>query len=445
MTAAIRVRFGVAFALLAMLPTPAPAEMPAPITDADFIAVNEDQARLGQLLFYDPVLSGNRNIACATCHHPRFATSDGLSLGVGEGGIGLGPARRADPANLPEQRIPRNSPALFNLGARGFSRLFHDGRIEADPSRPSGLRSPLEDEMITGFESVLAAQTMFPVLSPDEMAGHYQENDVARTVREGILTGSGGAWDIIAGRVAAIPAYQSLFSAAVPEIAQGRPIAFTDIANAVAAFVALEWRSDRSPFDAALRGEAALSDPAAEGAALFYGAAGCSSCHAGAFQTDHDFHAMGEPQLGPGKAERFETHARDEGRLRVTGGAADAFAFRTPSLRNVTETGPWGHAGAWGDLGAFLRHHADPSQGLAGHDRAEAVLPPLPDAAPDWRIMDDAAEVGAILAAARPGRGLSEAEIDRILAFLDSLRDPLALAGRLGIPDAVPSGLALDR
>jgi hypothetical protein len=129
------------------------------------------EARLGQLLFYDPILSGNRTVSCATCHHPRFATSDGLSLGLGDGGVGLGPDRTADPANLPEQRIPRNSPALFNMGAHEVTVMFHDGRIEADPARPSGLRTPLEDEMVAGFANLLSAQTMFPVLSPDEMAG----------------------------------------------------------------------------------------------------------------------------------------------------------------------------------------------------------------------------------------------------------------------------------
>ena len=421
------------------------AEVPGPVIDADYAPVRIEEARLGRLLFYDPVLSGNRNISCATCHHPRFATSDGLSLGLGEGGVGLGPGRRADAANLPEQRIPRNATALFNLGAREFTRLFHDGRIETDPARSSGLRTPLEDEMVTGFASVLSAQTMFPVLSPDEMAGHYQENDVSTAVREGVITGPGGAWDILSKRVAAIPEYRSLFAAAYPDIAAGRPVAFTDISNAIAAFVALEWRSDSSPFDVMLRGEAALSPAAEAGMALFYDEDGCAACHSGKFQTDHGFHAMGEPQLGPGKAERFERHSRDPGRMRVTNRIEDAFAFRTPSLRNVTATGPWGHAGAWSDLAAFLRHHADPSAGLAGYDRVQAVLPPLPGTKPDWAILDAPAEVAEIERAAVPGRPLSDAEVAQILAFLDALRDPVALAGRLGIPEAVPSGLPVDR
>lgn len=435
--------------MAAALPlTPAMAEpgtLPRPVTDADYMPVDPGEARLGQLLFYDPILSGNRNISCATCHHPKFGTSDGLSLGMGEGGIGLGPDRHVDPANPPELRIPRNAPALFNLGAREFTRMFHDGRIEADPTRPSGLRTPLEDEMVTGFDSILSAQTMFPVLSPDEMAGHYQENEIAKAVRSGRITGKGGAWDLISDRVASIPAYADMFARVYPDIASGRPIAFTDISNAIAAFVALEWRSDDSPFDRYLRGQGELPETARRGMELFYGRAGCATCHAGPFQTDHDFHALGEPQLGPGKAERFERHSRDIGRMRVSNRPEDAYAFRTPSLRNVMQTGPWGHAGAWSDMAAFLAHHADPSQGLGAYDRSQAILPAMQSEKDDWAILNDPAEVAAIEAAARPGVRLSQAEIDDLIAFLHALSDETALKGRLGVPDTVPSGLPVDR
>jgi len=345
--------------------------------------------------------------------------------------------------HTPEQRIPRNAPGLFNLGAIEFTRLFDDGRIEADAARPSGIRTPMDDEMVTGFASVLSAQTMFPVLSPDEMAGHYSENDVSKAVRSGRITGAGGAWQIIAERVAAIPEYRTQFGSVYGEIAAGRAIAFTDISNAIAAFVAAEWRADESPFDTFLREGAPLSPEAADGMALFYGEAGCSACHSGAFQTDHAFHAVAEPQLGPGKAERFETHSRDEGRFRVTGQAEDLFAFRTPSLRNVTATGPWGHAGAYLTLEGFLAGHGQIAA-LANYDR-KALLPTLPDTKPDWAILDSAEETAAIGAAATPLRPLLSAEIGSILAFLDSMTDSTALTGRLGIPDSVPSGLPIDR
>jgi cytochrome c peroxidase len=423
------------------------ANLPQAITNDDYRPVSEAEARLGQLLFYDKILSGNRNIACATCHHPRFATSDGLSLGLGEGGVGLGPDRVVDPADVPELRVPRNAPALFNLGAKEFTRMFADGRIEEDPSRPSGLRTPLDESMVLGFHSVLAAQAMFPVLSPDEMAGHYQENDVSTAVREGMLTVPGGAWDILAHRVEGITAYKQGFSAVYPEIAAGRPIHFTDIANALAAFISFEWRADGSAFDAFLRAGTPLPAEAAAGMALFYGPAGCASCHSGKFQTDQGFHAMGDPQIGPGKAERFEQHSRDTGRMRVTNQPEDAYAFRTPSLRNVTATGPWGHAGAFRELTAYIAHHSHPARGMAGYDLGQAFLPVFQGKKDDQAISKSPADMAAIAdaAASAPSVDLSADEIAQIIAFLDSLRDQGAIDGRLGVPEAVPSGLPVDR
>lgn len=419
--------------------------LPAPVTDADYRPVARAEAELGQLLFYDPILSGNRNISCATCHHPRFGTSDGLSLGMGEGGIGLGPDRVGDPANPPEERIPRNAPALFNLGAKEFTVLFHDGRIGADPAHKNGLRTPLEDEMTEGFASILSAQTMFPVLSQDEMAGHYGENDVSIAARQGLITGPGGAWDIISKRVAAIPAYAEAFAAVYPEIAGGRPIGFTDISNAIAAFMEFEWRADNSAFDAHLSGDVSLTGEAADGMALFYGEAGCSTCHSGPFQTDHGFHATGQPQIGPGKKARFERHHRDEGRFRVTNDPADLYAFRTPSLRNVLRTAPYGHAGAFRDLDAFIAAHAVGGAAVESYDRSEALLIGF-DGAEDWWVLDNAPEWQPI-AAAMPlvQHDLSTDEIDALLAFLGALTDPLSIEGRMGVPESVPSGLPVDR
>ena len=416
--------------------------LPAPVTDTDYVEGSPAEIRLGQLLFYDPILSGNKTVACATCHHPKFGTSDGVSLSIGDGGIGLGPDRHEDADNAPEQRIPRNSPALFNLGARQFTVMFHDGRLEADTSFRGGLRSPLDADMMQGFNSVLSAQTMFPVLSRDEMAGSYNENEVGRAVRQGLISGEGGAWDLLSQRISSIPEYAVAFSKTYPHIESGAPIAFTDISNAIAAFIAFEWRSDGAPFDDFLRGEAVLPDEAQQGLALFYGRGHCAECHTGAFLTDHRFHAMGAPQIGPGKAAQFEDHQRDEGRFRVTGAAQDLYAFRTPSLRNVALTGPYGHAGAHKDLTTFLKAHTSPRQGLEHYDPAQAVLN---DAQPaDFALMADKEQRGAIAAAVTsPPVRLSDKDFAAIVAFLHTLTDPTSITGRLGVPSAVPSGLAV--
>ena len=415
---------------------------PLPEANATYAPVDMAQVRLGQLLFYDPILSGSKTVACATCHHPKHATADGLSLGLGDGAHGLGPKRMIDPKNLPEQRVPRNAPALFNLGAHEFTTMFHDGRLEADPTRPSGIRTPLGTEMVQGFASVLSAQSMFPVLSPDEMAGHYTESDVARAVRQGFLTGEDGAWSLISARVADIKEYQSAFEQIN---GPGHSVTFTDISDVIAEFIAFEWRADNSPFDQYLRTGEPLPKAANLGMSLFYGKAQCSTCHAGQFQTDHDFHAIALPQVGPGKSARFETHARDEGRLRVTGNPADAYKFRTPSLRNIAQTAPYGHNGAYATLEAMIRHHLDPVASLKAYNVAQLVLPDLPNSQ-DFRATLDPDEQAAIAAANELSpSNLSETEIIQIVAFLNALSDTASLAGKLGVPQTVPSGLPVDQ
>lgn len=408
---------------------------------AEFPTVDMDEVKLGRFLFYDPVLSGNRTVSCASCHHAKFATSDGLPLGIGDGGVGLGPDRTLDPDNLPEERVPRNSPALFNLGAEQFVSMFHDGRLEKDESRKAGIRTPLADEMVMGFDGVLAAQAMFPVLSPDEMAGHYQENDVSRAVRMGLLTGEGGAWDIIAQRVRDIDEYVALFDGlGVPR----DEISFVKIANAIAAFIAFEWRADNSPFDQYVFEGKPLPEQAQQGMKLFYGRADCASCHSGLFQTDHQFHAIAMPQFGPGKAARFEDHARDVGRAHVTGKPEDQYRFRTPSLRNVTATAPYGHSGAYAELEDVIRHHTDPVAHFEHYDR-EVALPKMPHG-DDWRVMDDAEDRAAVIAANELApMALTDAEIEALVAFMATLTDLQSLDGRLGTPTDVPSGLPVDQ
>lgn len=414
--------------------------LPPPVTDDMFAPVSQAEASLGRLLFYDPLLSGNKNIACATCHHPAFGTSDGVPLAIGEGGVGLGPKRRSDPDHMPEERIPRNAPALFNLGAYEFSTMFHDGRLQSDPTQPGGIRTPMDADMVSGFASVLSAQTMFPVLSRDEMAGGFRENDIGRAVRQGLITGQGGAWDLIARRVADVPAYTQMFRALYPHIDGGDDIAFTDISNAIAVFMAFEWRSDTAPFDAVLRGQATLEGGALRGQNLFYGTANCASCHSGPFQTDHRFHAMGAHQIGPGKSAAFEDHHTDTGRYLVTGNPADLFAFRTPSLRNVTLTGPYGHTGAEADLAQFVANHADPISALARFDPRRVRLPALP--VKDFTVMQDPEQVAAIGAAVKHDAiALTRQDVADIVSFLETLTDKNALTGGLGIPETVPSGL----
>ncbi|WP_421724983.1 cytochrome-c peroxidase [Bauldia sp.] len=440
--------FGVAIACFSVAASDRPANLPAPLTDADFPSPPTERVALGRHLFFDPILSGNRNISCATCHHPDHASGDGVPLSIGEGGAGLGPERLPLAGdNRPEQRIGRNAPPLFNLGARPVQVLFHDGRLEVEGDGDAGFRTPLGDSMVEGFSGLLAAQAMFPVISGDEMAGHYGENEISRAVRKGEITGAGGAWDLIAKRVAAVPEYAERFVAAYDHIERPDEIRFTDVANAIADFIAFEWRATDSPFDAYLAGDDdALTPKQKAGMMLFYGKAGCADCHSGNLLTDQGFHSIATPQFGPGRTARFESRAVDLGRMRVTGNPDDAYRFRTPTLRNVAATAPYGHTGAFATLDDVVRHHLSAATSFEAWTPADVILPDFPEAtATDWAMHEDDDERARIVASLdlEPVT-LSEKEVADLIAFLESLTDEDSLDGRLGRPDRVPSGLPFD-
>lgn len=428
------------------------AGLPDPVTDSDYYDNGRpDKAKvtLGRNLFFDKVLSGNLNISCATCHHALTDTGDGLALPVGEGGTGLGISRNTGSGDdRIHERVPRNAPPVFNLGARHFSVLFHDGRIEKDPSQPSGFLNPAGDELPAGLDNVLAVQAMFPVTSPAEMAGQPGENPQADAAHTGNLAGPGGVWDLIARRLQDIPEYVDLFEAAYPQtIAQATDITYVHAANAIAAFEAAAWRADNSPFDRFLHGDKkALSGGQKRGMRLFYGKARCAECHTGKFMTDNRFHAIAMPQIGPGKGDNqagYFDGLDDFGRERVTGMPADRFRFRTPTLRNVALTAPYGHAGAYDSLAAIVQHHLNPVDSLYNYDQSQAKLPPHPELDEhDFAIMNDAGRLAAIADANELDRTrLSPGDLQDLMEFLHALTDPASLDLRNDAPFTVPSGL----
>lgn len=418
-----------------------------PLTDADFPARDAAKEELGKLLFYDKILSGNQNISCATCHHSLTATGDGLSLSVGEGARGLGVMRdTGSSGEAVHERVPRNAPPVFMLGANQFTVMFHDGRVEVDASQPRGFRSPAGANLPAGLDSVLAVQAMFPVTSGTEMAGQSGENAIADMADAGDLP---GIWEALAERLRDIPEYVDLFQAAYPSITTANDITYVHAANAIAAFEASAWRADKSPFDAWLRGDnRALSRDALRGAKLFYGKANCASCHSGVLQTDLGFHSIGMPQVGPGKGDNVAgfTDGRDDfGRERVTGDVEDRCRFRTPTLRNVALTGPWGHAGAYNSLEAVIRHHADPIRSLYHYDPSQLVLPErddLNDA--DLAVFNNDDRMFALASTCEiTPVSLSDEEVAELVAFLQALTDPTQIDLRRDVPKRVPSGLPI--
>ena len=431
--------------LACLFTNPVAAEVPTPMASADFIPFDPAQAALGQLLFYDKILSGNRNIACSTCHHPGLGTGDGLSLGIGEGGEGTGPERTAGrgPDRI-KKRIPRNAPGLWNLGAKGIKTLFHDGRLSVSDTFESGFNSPAEEWLPNGFNSILAAQAVFPMVAQFEMAGNPKENEIAGAVHDRI----DAAWPILAKRVRITGDYGRRFVNAFPEVNTPEDVTIVEIANALAAFIALEWRSVDSPFDDFVAGDStALSPQAKWGLDLFYGKANCATCHSGPLFSDQEFYALGLPPFGPGRTRRFDPVARDVGRMAESDVLEDAYKFRTPMLRNVALTAPYGHNGAYPTLAGIIRHHVAPQVEFSRWTPEMAALPDAPElSATDFVIWSDKRELARQAAAVDQFTiKLDEAEIGAIVAFLDSLTGKTARTGRLGVPESVPSGLPVDR
>lgn len=427
---------------------------PPAVVDSDYYdggAPLPAKVELGRVLFFDKILSGNLNTSCATCHHSLTGTGDGLSLPIGEGGRGLGVARDTGTgSDAIHERVPRNAPPVWNLGAMEFDKMFHDGRVSIDPTQPSGFASPAGSNLPQGLDNVLAVQAMFPVTSATEMAGQVGENAQANAAAAGNLAGPGGVWELLAQKLRTKNRYVSMFKAAYPgQIQQASQITYVHAANAIAAFEASVWRFDNSPFDRFLRGETgAMSREARRGWQLFRGKAGCVDCHSGPFQTDQDFHAIAMPQLGGGKGDNLPgyTDGHDDfGRERVTGNPADRFKFRTPTLRNVALSAPYGHSGAYDTLEAVVRHHLDPVGSLHSYDKSQCTLPPRADLdAMDFTVMDDPLRRSAIAAANEiTPVALSDAEVARLVAFLHALTDPAALDMRKNLPRTLPSGLSL--
>jgi cytochrome c peroxidase len=263
---------------------------------------------LGRLLFWDPILSGGKDVACATCHHPRFGYAENLDLSIGVNGVGLGEGRRFEtPNSVPF--VKRNSQTILNVGFNGID--------------PAGRYSPSAAPMFwdTRVES-LEKQALEPIKSFEEMRGDaYPEEK---------------ALDIVVARLEATPEYRSLFSKA---FGGSESISAGNLGKALAAFQR-SLIAVNSPFDRYMRGEAnAMTPEQVRGMARFE-RAGCANCHSGPMFSDYKVHVLG---------------VADNPKLPATDtGVSHTYGFRTASLRNLAYTAPYMHSGVLRTLNDVL-------------------------------------------------------------------------------------------
>ncbi len=296
---------------------------------------------LGKALFEDRGLSGAGTISCASCHLEKH----GYAVPVA-----LGPA-------YPSKAERRNSPTLINVAFN--LPLIWDGRAGALDKQPLG-----------SLGNVL----------------HLNNNA-----------------DLVVEQLKADRTYRRMFAAAFSDDA----ITKERIGLAIGSFERTLVFED-SPLDRYMDGEGdALSEPQKRGLALFLGEASCATCHNGPNLTDLGFHNLGVPDAHvTGDAEvmasvRFDSKRKgleawatvreDVGRELVTKDPADRGKFRTMGLRNVEETGPYMHNGAFETLDEVVAFY---NKGGGEHDNKSPLMQPL---------------------------GLSDAEVQDLVAFLRAL------------------------
>ena len=425
-------------------------KLPKPLSIKNFHSADPQEAALGRLLFYDKILSGNHNISCGTCHHHDFGGGDGLSLGIGEGGVGLGTKRIAgkDESKI-KKRIPRNAPGLWNLGAKEIHTLMHDGRISISNIYGNNFNTPAEELLPDDLDNILSAQALFPMTRQFEMAGNFGENEII-----GLVSKIGkdrrtinAVWPVIVNRIRGVPEYVDLFIETFDEINDPMEIQINHIANAISAFIIKEWTSFDSPFDDYISGNKnALTLTQKKGMDLFFGKGECSSCHSGQLFTDQKFYALAIPQFGPGRTRRLDPYTRDVGRMGESDNLEDMYRFKTPSLRNVSLTNPYGHNGAYPTLKGIVKHHLKP---IEMYNRWKPAMANLPKAGwledIDFIVFSDKREQQRLIKKIDIDEvELTDKEVDAIISFLYSLTGKTENTRPLGKPSSVPSGLLVD-
>ena len=401
---------------------------------------------LGQSLFFDPLLSGNRDISCATCHLLNKGGADGTAFSLGSGAIGLA-ENRIMPEGRPLQG--RNAPGLWNRDNNRLTSMFWDGSIEVLNLPNLRFRTPLGESLPEGFDNLMAAQALFPLIREDEMLGlegDYSQsnlsnshanliNDFTSSTKE--MSYEDSALHIYKLLIKRLifndkpqpweKEYRKLFTDAYPS-KNIKEITIVDIGNALSHFQEIAFSTRDTRWSKYLKGDKdSINKDEKIGALLFYGRARCAVCHNGPVFSDFDYYSVGVQDYGPGMNES----GIDYGRYYVTGNEDDKYKFKTPSLINSTITAPYFHNGSIDNLYDVIVKHINP---LANADQYTE----------SGSFMMKLVEIKAISPILTKGINISGKEIYQLIAFLRTLEDDAKQYEDLIIPKGVPSGLKIS-
>ena len=351
-----------------------PLELPAPADNP----TTPERVALGRLLFWDPILSGQKDVACATCHHPDLGYADGLDLSIGANGVGLGASRAFD-ADHSSRLVKRNSQSILNVAFNGLT---------AGAGATPAAAPMFWDLRVRSLE----AQALEPLKALEEMRGSAFPEDRAIAA--------------VVSRLAGNAEYRRLFARA---FGGTTAVSEANLGRALAAFQRTLVAAN-TPFDRYMRGETgALSAEQVRGMERFE-SAGCIQCHSGPMFSDFASHVLGVPD----SAKLSESDS----------GVNHTYAFRTPSLRNLGSTAPYMHNGAFATLPEVINFYQRVSRGGGRGGRGGRAVNP--------NVSRDQIDP---LARALNMRGRGQRDL---VAFLRALDD---LSFDRTVPARVPSGL----
>ena len=403
-------------------------------------SIDDPTAQLGMHLFFTKGLGGDQDSACVTCHHPFLGGGDDLALPIGVGADVqdlLGPGRSH--MTVAEgfdggPTVPRNAPTTFNVSLWDEV-LFHDGRVESltktagtngsdGPIRTPDSAFGVADPLATG--NLVAAQARFPVTSPEEMRGFvFEDGNTNNDVRDHLELRLRGT--IVPAELATndwLEEFRTAFNE--PAGTADALITYDNIAAAIADYENSQTFVDNA-FSRYIAGDTAALDADAKlGALLFFGEAGCVACHSGDFFSDEQFHVIAMPQIGRGKGNDNGVNTDDDfGRFRETGVEADRYAFRTPSLLNVADTGPFTHAGAYVSLRDVVQHHITPRASVEDYDISQLPAGTQTDNTTVNTLLavDQLEALQTAGTSLLPVVDISPSEVGYLVAFLESLTD----------------------
>ncbi len=303
------------FPPLAPLPeVPVPADNP----------ITEEKVELGKMLYFDPRLSGDSSISCSKCHNPETGFSEESQLSTA----------------YPGTKHWRSTPTVLNAAYHDF--FFWDGRTKS-----------------------LEEQALGPIQAPIEMNQNLAH---------------------LEAKLSQIPEYVKRFEAVF-----GAKPNRADLAKAIATFERTIV-STNVPLDNYLNGDkSALTEQQVRGMKIFEGKAGCIQCHNGALLSDKSFHVTGVPEVEAlqkesdriltrhffardSGVEEYESVDSDHGRYFNSKNEKEKGAFKTPSLREITETSPYMHNGAFMTLEDVVEFY---NQGGGKSENKDSMLKPL--------------------------------------------------------------------